>query len=498
MNKYIISTFLLVTSFVGVSAQSSSTVDFFVQDVCLGASGEVLTLSPASPLCSSRRNLKPGESLPYHKHDQRGNNTDPQSVNGYQRSDSFPSNDGLSTVQTFDFGVGGATFGIKDGNDGFNVYETRGGYASLVATQDATGGIQFFLSPTCTKDASGFKDINDSWIIAPNVLSSGLTGATTSLLKIEKNITTCPSLQYDKSLTFWDVPSGKLGYTSGDTLNTLLSYHYSHPSVAESDHLEKFFFTDEFGPTRWERWERPNTPYHSNEKERSETQALTGTCNGPSETSDGVSSWYRVDCREWTKIIETTKPEPAQDWSSSSVLPEVTCTALNYNLSIGSLDIFTKGEVSKLQKFLGAKGFYLLKPSGYFGIETSQALKSFQASNKLFQTGSLNLQTRTFIKNMSCKSFGTASAQSPAVLGVSTSATCINLPMNLRRGVEKPSVVLLQSFLLEKGFMEGEVTGFYGDKTVGAVKDYQASTGLPVTGMVYNFTREAIRAESCR
>jgi hypothetical protein len=86
----------------------------------------------------------------------------------------------------------------------------------------------------------------------------------------------------------------------------------------------------------------------------------------------------------------------------------------------------------------------------------------------------------------------------PAVLGAFTSAMCADIAYNVHRGAESPSVSLLQSFLLEKGFMEGEVTGFYGDKTVEAVKDYQASVGLPTTGMVYDFTREAIRAESCR
>jgi hypothetical protein len=86
----------------------------------------------------------------------------------------------------------------------------------------------------------------------------------------------------------------------------------------------------------------------------------------------------------------------------------------------------------------------------------------------------------------------------PAVLGAFTSAMCADIAYNVHRGAESPSVSLLQSFLLEKGFMEGEVTGFYGDKTVEAVKDYQASRGLPTTGMVYDFTREAIRAESCR
>jgi hypothetical protein len=84
------------------------------------------------------------------------------------------------------------------------------------------------------------------------------------------------------------------------------------------------------------------------------------------------------------------------------------------------------------------------------------------------------------------------------VLGASTSNTCTDLPINLFRGMEKPSVTTLQKFLINKDLLGGEPTGFYGDKTVEAVKDYQRSKGLPETGMVYDFTRSAINMETCR
>lgn len=83
---------------------------------------------------------------------------------------------------------------------------------------------------------------------------------------------------------------------------------------------------------------------------------------------------------------------------------------------------------------------------------------------------------------------------SPAVLGDST--TCINIPRNLHRGTESGTVSMLQNFLVEKGYLS-EATGFYGDKTVEAVKDYQASKGLPETGKVYTFTRQAMSEETC-
>jgi peptidoglycan hydrolase-like protein with peptidoglycan-binding domain len=85
----------------------------------------------------------------------------------------------------------------------------------------------------------------------------------------------------------------------------------------------------------------------------------------------------------------------------------------------------------------------------------------------------------------------------PVVLGdFASNISCINLSRDLHRGTESSSVTDLQKFLSQKGFLT-DITGFYGDKTVEAVKDYQASKNLPVTGMVYDFTRQAISNDSC-
>lgn len=87
----------------------------------------------------------------------------------------------------------------------------------------------------------------------------------------------------------------------------------------------------------------------------------------------------------------------------------------------------------------------------------------------------------------------------PMVLGdYATNLSCVDIPRNIHRGSESVFVTSLQSFFIEKGLMEGESTGFYGDKTVQAVKEYQISKGLPPTGMVYDFTRSAIKEDTCK
>jgi peptidoglycan hydrolase-like protein with peptidoglycan-binding domain len=45
--------------------------------------------------------------------------------------------------------------------------------------------------------------------------------------------------------------------------------------------------------------------------------------------------------------------------------------------------------------------------------------------------------------------------------------------------------------------MIDDPSGFYGDKTIEAVKRYQRNKGLPETGMVYEFTRSMIAKDSC-
>ena len=93
----------------------------------------------------------------------------------------------------------------------------------------------------------------------------------------------------------------------------------------------------------------------------------------------------------------------------------------------------------------------------------------------------------------------TALPSTAKVLGASTDTPqCIQLVQNLHRGMESSQVTLLQNFLHEQGFLEVPATGFYGDKTVSAVNNYQTSNSIKQTGMVYELTRDSIAKQSCQ
>ncbi len=112
------------------------------------------------------------------------------------------------------------------------------------------------------------------------------------------------------------------------------------------------------------------------------------------------------------------------------------------------------------------------------------------AINQFFKRGVSTLSPFSSVRSASAEE---------SVSIVNQPQTCIEINSNLHRGNEVPVVRKLQAFLLSKGLLnETSVTGFFGDKTIEAVKEYQSMKGLPQTGMVYDHTRQAIKEDTCK
>ncbi len=79
------------------------------------------------------------------------------------------------------------------------------------------------------------------------------------------------------------------------------------------------------------------------------------------------------------------------------------CTRLKYHLDIHSTDNETESEVSELQFFLQRTGYFTSKINGIFGAETASALKVFQKSNNLIETGILGKVSRNKMTAIGCK-----------------------------------------------------------------------------------------------
>jgi hypothetical protein len=282
-----------------LAAPPQELADYLIQDVCARADGELLAVDPydGCPAGAARRDLRVGEPLPYHRHDQ----PDVNNPLGFQRHDSFPrpGEGSLRHVHPFDF----PPFGEYNAADGYDVAEADGAWAAIVGTRDPTGLAQTFFGPGCA--------LADGWILLPTAgfLSPDAVVASLRGVGWEKAGQpfpgTCPAGR-DAAYTDWEVlsgfPFGGQGGAREKRIDALLSQHYGGRDPATADHIEKFYLTRLYGLTRWERWQ--NLKLHPG------TPPKTAGCGGPTRAGDFV----RVDCRDWSHVVPEPLPWPPEAW----------------------------------------------------------------------------------------------------------------------------------------------------------------------------------------
>jgi len=129
--------------------------------------------------------------------------------------------------------------------------------------------------------------------------------------------------------------------------------------------------------------------------------------------------------------------------------------------------------VLSAQKRLFELGYLTSTPDGNFGLGTVMAIKEFQARNNEVVDGFLGPGTRAALNNPKAQAFG-------LVLG-DTSDT----------------VTQVQKLLSKWGYLTADsVTGYYGDATQQAVKDFQDRNGLSSDGSVGSATMAKLTADS--
>ena len=309
----------------GSLAGSRDTVrDFMIQNVCINGSGTVL--EGVSPIdgdwrCVAQRDLMPGESLPYHKHDHAAAADGRGTPRGYQRHDSFPvetAQFGIVVEHSFDFGDGGGRqFGRFDAGrgDGGDITLLSSQAVSFAATEDGGGGFQLFVGPEC-RDRVGAAALSGSWIIAlldPDRTLQGETVARLNDLK-EGRQSSCPS-RLNAAFTRWFITPVRYRAAEGQgapvTLTTLISEHYGGEHRESADHVERFYFTRELGSTRWERWQNSlhSRDFSADQVAKAASDlALSRRCSQVDAPAGGAPL-VMVDCREWTLIMPPDKAD---------------------------------------------------------------------------------------------------------------------------------------------------------------------------------------------
>lgn len=168
-------------------------------------------------------------------------------------SNSFPAlkNYSFRAIYSREFGENqSSSLALRDFEssvDGYDVHEIEGSFASSVGTRDpSTLDYNFhWFSPGCKEQ--------DGWVLFPNSVA-GYGSGTFSL----GGASQCPQ-EYEGNFTEWELYTGKYQYTSGKSLETIKTFHYSHSDPRQAKEIEVSYFTRLYGATRWERWESYET-----------------------------------------------------------------------------------------------------------------------------------------------------------------------------------------------------------------------------------------------
>lgn len=302
-------------------ATADTVRDFMIQNVCLDAAGVPLPgRSPADgeASCAAQRDLRPGERMPYHKHDHPAPDQRAGAPTGYQRHDSFPvetAGAGVVVEHTFDFGGDAKNrFGAFDrGSDGGDIAILSPGAASLGATEG--GGGPFGLWSGDCRDAVTAAALTRSWLVLeydPNQAGPMQGQATARLNAVLPGRYSCPT-KLNAALTVWRVEPFRFRAAPGQgtavTLTTLISDHYGGGNRDTADHVERFYFTRELGGVRWERWQNTagNRQFSAARiAEQAAWFASTGRCSAVDPPAG--APMVLIDCREWTRIVPSAEP----------------------------------------------------------------------------------------------------------------------------------------------------------------------------------------------
>lgn len=292
--------------------------DWLIKDVCADASNTPVPTDPyyGCPAGTTERDIQVGEPLPYINHDQ------PQAghPDGYQRRDAYPVIDKTGNpliVNAMDFGYDRpyGTFEAGDG-DGYDLYTIRNGWVSAAGTRDGGGYSQTFYGSGCTP--------YNGWIFFPTSFLQDLTASSSGQGSVaitddywEDSAQNWPGVcssftRFDTStITSWEFkPSFAFGGLNGAPvkyMDTIVSTHgYSNsPSFVTNGGLEVFYFTKQYGVTRWEAWApaAQNVPLQP-----------APTCSGPSTMTYAGMPFTLRDCRDWSVTIVASSPEPIPVW----------------------------------------------------------------------------------------------------------------------------------------------------------------------------------------
>ncbi|WDD91629.1 hypothetical protein Bsp3421_001565 [Burkholderia sp. FERM BP-3421] len=300
--------------------------DYLIQDVCVDADDNPIAGDPAS--CPSHRDMRVGERSPYLLTD-----FDHNSGAAYQSTNSIPvlGADGTTKVLVMKNLQGGFDsrfrFSFSEVRDGYDLIDLdNSSYASFIRTSDPGCRDQIWSR---TGGAGSIAERAGGWILFPFQgppsgwpPSSSIYHPTYHIQVTQPAPAGCGDGN-STGVTYWNGP-GAYQFESGKVMTAIRSDHFAATTLSQRNNaLERYFFTKEYGMTRWEAWiprsrcyaergaQDPSChPETDNEPLRARCKVLNVSGTGHAGLDRwGDQDWVRVDCRDASRYVALDTPQ---------------------------------------------------------------------------------------------------------------------------------------------------------------------------------------------
>jgi hypothetical protein len=304
-----------------------SLLDFLISNVCVDAFDHPIPGDPYN--CGNHRNIRIGEKIPYLVTDfDRYNN-----YATYQAMASMPvpGTDGTLKVmavknlqQNFNADF---SFSFSLQRDGYDLIDiANSGYASFTRTSDGGCYDQVWSAD------GGYANRAGGWILFPGYdpyafAPSSSANVTTYNIPISIDRPSRCQPGHSTGTTYWNSPQ-YYTFETGKTLEAVKSYHFASAAFESKDNaLELYYFTKQYGFTRWEAWipqSRCIEKYGSEDPichPDWSSYPLAGRCwilntsatGNPAMDTWGGQYWVRTDCRDETNYVALNRPQAMLD-----------------------------------------------------------------------------------------------------------------------------------------------------------------------------------------
>lgn len=152
--------------------------------------------------------------------------------------------------------------------------------------------------------------------------------------------------------------------------------------------------------------------------------------------------------------------------------------------------------VLALQKKLYELGYLTVKPTGYYGSATVEAVKKFQQKKGLTADGIAGIATQKALYGSSYEPIPSSrkvsdDTKTAATASASSSSSSKRYQV-LMYGDEDEYVKKLQQALYDAGYLKAKPTGYFGEATLEAVIAFQKKKGLTADGIAGVATQKAL------